>query len=301
MRLGWALVAACLLVAGCSDNGGNVPPPSEPEIDYGVEATKTTGVIRGVVIDEAIRPLTNVTVTLLSANKTVVTKSDGAFGFDGLDPGTYFVQANKFGFEAVQTSVDVVAGNSQPPITKMTLKAVQSLQPYVEPFSSTAFITCGAAIVATSVGCNTFTFVGETIGDKVYFQFEFTTLPWWTQGELVWQQTQPAGGGMIWEIVDPNYPGSPQPHTGYRETAPSPALAYINTTLLEENQDWVLGEGNGVLYRIFAGPHPSCTGVGFGCGVTVQQKMELYVHNFYNFAPREGWRFTVDGDPVLPP
>lgn len=299
MRVWVALVLVCLVLAGCSS------PPSKPraaeaKVDYGVEATATTGVIRGVVIDEAVRPLNNVTVFLLSANKTAVTKRDGAFGFEGLEPGTYFVHASKFGFEAIQTNVDVVAGDSEPAITKMTLKAVPSLQPYVEPFSSSAFITCGAAVILTSVGCNTFPDVGEAIGDRVYFRFEFATLPWWTQGELVWDQTQPAGGGMIWEIVDPNYPGSPQPHTGYRETAASPALAYINTTLLEENRDWVLGEGNGVLYRIFAGPHPTCTGVGFGCGVTLQQKMEMYVHNFYNFAPPDGWRFTVDGDPVVP-
>ncbi len=303
MRVWVALAMVVVLVAGCSDKPdaqSQATGDEQAPTDYGVEATSTTGVIRGYVVDEAIRPLANVSVTLVALNKTKATGDDGAFGFDGLEPGTYFIAASKQGYHSVQTSTEVVAGESEPPIVKVNLVAVPGQQPYVEAFSTQAYITCGVAVVATSVGCSTFPDVGRQLGDNVYFPFEFTQLPKWTQGELVWEQTQPAGGAMIWEIVDPNYPGTPQPHTGYRETAASPALAYINTTLLEENQEWVVGDGNGVLYRIFAGPHPACTGVGFGCGLTLQQQMTAYVHNFFNFAPPEGWRFTVDGDPVVP-
>lgn len=300
------LAILSLSLAGCSSGGGSDPDTqeAEPEPDFGgVQATATTGVIRGVVVDEAIRPLANVNVSLTDSGRSVLTTDNGAFGFDGLEPGTYFVQAVKLGFGTVQQSVEVQAGVDEPPIAKMVLPANPSTAPYFEAYSYDAFITCGAAIVATSVGCNTFPDVGEALGDRVYFRFEFTSLPMWTQGELVWEQTQPAGGAMIWEIVDPNYPGAPQPHTGYRETGPSPALAYINTTVLKDSEEWAVGdagEGNGVQYRIFAGPHPTCTGVGFGCGITLNQKMTGYIHHFYNFAPTEGWRFYYDGDPKVP-
>ena len=300
MRVLVAVAVAMMVLAGCSDAPEAQTQSAEPEIDYGVEATSTTGVIRGYVVDEAIRPIVNVAVTLQALNQTKTTTDDGAFGFQDLEPGTYFLSASKQGFTSVQTSVEVIAGDSAPPVTKISLVAVPSEQPYVEAFATQAYITCGLAVVATSVGCSTFPDVGRQLGDNVYFFFEFSTLPMWTQGELVWQQTQPAGGAMIWEIIDPNQGGTPQSHTGYRETAASPALAYINTTLLAENEEWVVGEGNGVQYRIFAGPHPTCTGVGFGCGLTLQQQMTAYVHNFFNFAPEDGWRFTVDGEPVPP-
>jgi hypothetical protein len=32
----------------------------------------------------------------------------------------------------------------------------------------------------------------------------------------------------------------------------------------------------------------------------LQQRTDAYIHNFYNFVPPAGWRFTVDGDPVVP-
>lgn len=301
MRVWLTALLAGMVLSGCSgDPSTSSQEASEEEIDYGVEATSTTGVIRGIVIDEAIRPLFNASVSLAGLNRTVVTNDDGAFGFEGLEPGTYFFAVSKLGFKGAQGSADVVAGVSDPAIVKVMLTSNPSTAPYVEVQAFRAFITCGAAIVATSVGCNTFPDVGEALGDKVYFLYKFTTLPMWTQGELVWEQTQPAGGAMIWEIVNPDQP-APQRHTGYRETAASPALAYINTTLLAENEEWVVGEDSpGLMYRIFAGPHPTCTGVGFGCGVTVNQQMDAYVHNFFNFVPPEGWRFTVDGPPVVP-
>lgn len=296
------ILLALVFLAGCAQPQAETDARTDFD-DLDLAATATTGIIRGVVVDEAIRPVANASVTLTPGDKSATTTIAGAFGFEGLQPGTYFLRVERLGYNATQTSTEVVAGVAEPAIVRVQITSNPSVAPYFEVYSYDAFITCGAAIVATSVGCNTSPDVGEALGDRVYFRFEFTILPMWTQGELVWQQTQSAGGAMIWEIVDPNYPGAPQPHTGYRETGPSPALAYINTTVLKENEEWVVGEegeGNGVQYRIFAGPHPTCTGVGFGCGLTVNQRMTSYIHHFYNFAPPEGWRFTVDGAPVVP-
>jgi hypothetical protein len=289
--------AAALLLAGCSQSSADGPEPTTDFDELNLAPTATTGVIRGVVVDEAIRPLANAIVTLTPGDKTAQSNANGLFGFQGLDPGTYFLRVEKAGYNATQTSTAVVAGVVDPATVRVLLVLNPRTTPYFEAFSYDAFITCGFAIVVTSVGCNTFPDIGEALGDSVYFHFDFEVLPWWTQGELVWEQTQAAGGSMIWEAVNNNVP-PPQPHYGYRETGPSPALAYINQTILEEEQEWVLEDG--ITYRIFGGPHPTCTGVGFGCGVTLNQRFSSFVHHFYNFVPFEGWRFTVDGEPVVP-
>src|SRR5690348_1474885 len=109
------------LLAGCASN----PPTStatgpQPTFDeLGLEATSSTGVIRGLVVDDAIRPVPGVKVSVNSQPPAETTTTDqGTFGFDGLAPGTYFLQVSKPGYIAGQQSVDVVAGVAEPPIAK---------------------------------------------------------------------------------------------------------------------------------------------------------------------------------------
>lgn len=303
------LVVASILVAGCSSGGGGRgPTAATDDIDYGVEATSTTGVIRGVVYDEAIRPLLGVTVSIATLGRNVTTGDNGEFGFDGLEPGTYFLQATKQGYASIQASAEVVAGESQPPIVKIGLVAIPSEMPYVEAHVLAGYLSFGAAVGLTSVGTTVYGPVADTLGDRSIWDMQFTSLPSWIQGELVWDQTQPAGGEFIWEMTEA---GSNSP-VGYRETTSTPALAYWNTTVIEEHNETVLDPERGVAYRFFGGPHPALKppcpsdpvfGINpcyFGYGLTVQQRADAYVHNFFNFAPDEGWRFTEHGDPAVP-
>lgn len=84
------LVAGLVVpLAGCSQGGS----PDEADVnlpDLGLEATATTGLIRGVVVDEAIRPIEGAKISLQagSASQETTTTPEGAFGFDGLEPGT---------------------------------------------------------------------------------------------------------------------------------------------------------------------------------------------------------------------
>src|ERR1051326_5321282 len=87
-----ALLAAAVL-AGCSGSG-KAPAAT-------LQATPTTGILRGVVVDEAIRPLEGARVTVpLAAGGDVnaTTKADGAFAFDQLPPGGYVVRVHKTAF-----------------------------------------------------------------------------------------------------------------------------------------------------------------------------------------------------------
>lgn len=301
-----SLATAFALLAGCSGSPASEPADVE-DIDYGVEATATTGVIRGVVYDDAIRPVQNVLVSIATLGRNATTGQNGEFGFAGLEPGTYFLQASKQGYTTIQTSTEVVAGVDDPEILKIGLVAIPSEQPYVETHALAGYLSFGAAIGVTSIGTTIWGPIADTLGDRSIWDMTFTVLPMWIQGELVWEQTQPAGGEFIWEMTEA---GSNSP-VGYRETTSSPALAYWNTTTIAEHNETVLDPERGVAYRFFGGPHPllkpgdACANpvinpCYFGYGLTVQQKADAFVHNFFNFAPEEGWRFTEHGDPKVP-
>ena len=303
-RSGWRGLTASLLLlsllAGCSAPAKKGEPPGANFSDLKLEATATTGVLRGLVVDQAIRPIGGANVTVTPGTLAAKTTANGTFGFDGLQPGTYFIHVTKVGFSPVQSSADVVAGVAAPPLVRIQLVATPSTAPYVEAFHFTGFLTFGAAVFATSIGTTILGPVADALNDQSIWVLNFTVLPMWSQGELVWQQTQPLGGDFIWEMTDTS-----NTHYGYRETGPSPALAYWNTSVLVEHNKTTLDPNVGIAYRFFGGPHPLCTTPppvpsNFGCGVTLQQKAEVYIHNFYNFVPPAGWRFTKDGDPVPP-
>jgi hypothetical protein len=112
-----AVMLMSLGLAGCAAGGDGSEEADDLAVsDLGLEATATTGIIRGVVVDEAIRPLPGVRVTLVVEGETKQTESNdaGAFGFDSLPPGTYFLKAERFGFESIQQAAEVKAGDSQP-------------------------------------------------------------------------------------------------------------------------------------------------------------------------------------------
>jgi hypothetical protein len=308
------------LVAGCAT------PPAADEADgpafddLDLDATATTGVIRGIVVDEAIRPVANATVVLTPGDKTVATTAAGAFGFSGLEPGTYFLKVERAGYNGTQTSTEVLAGVAEPPIVKVLLVLNPSKLPYIEALQFSGFLSFGLSIGITSVGTTINPALSEAMGDQSIWTVYPDEVPTWAQGELVWEQNQAGGGMLIWEMVQ----GGTNNFRGHRETAVSPALAYWNTTVIQENATSILDDG--IAYRFFGGPHPAlapnsaggptppedqCPTIPtvvlgdrnpcrFGFGSTVQQRADAYAHHFYNFAPLEGWRFTVDGDPVIP-
>lgn len=316
-----SLMALVVVLAGCSSTPAPVTEgPNFEDIDYGVQATDTTGVIRGVVVDEAIRPLAGVLINVTGGH-SMTTRDDGAFGFSGLAPGDYFLQASLDGFVTQQASATVIAGKNNPDLVKITLTALAVAAPYVDAVTYAGYLTFGASVGITSVGSTIYGGVGE---DYAIWNHKFTQVPMWAQGELVWDQTQPGGGMLIWEMVK----GGSNNWRGYRETAESPALALWNTTVLQSEAENVTDPDQGIDYRFFGGPHPllapgagiiperssghpACTTFptvvlgdrslcSFGYGLTYQQRTDAYVHNFYNFAPPEGWRFTLNGDPVVP-
>lgn len=305
--IGLLMVTAAL--AGCSEDGTE-PAGDDPQDlgDLELEATDETGVIRGVVIDQAIVPIGGATVQLLEPARTTETNEKGAFGFDGLDPGTYFLEVDKPGYTEVQQSVAVEAGVDRPEVVKVLLERDPSKTPFVTPFQWDGFIECGLSVIAL---CGV---AGDALGDDFVTEHELDTPGvQYLQSEMVWDTTQAVSPNMwLWQEASGEGGCSFDNPQG-----PSPIV--INTTY----GDWgrygdrecfeTLGNTTDIQLRVFSGSidgtrppiNDGCyplviTELCSGIGATIEQEFSVFTHAFYRFEPPEGWQFSVDGPPEVP-
>jgi hypothetical protein len=282
-----------------------------------VQATATTGVIRGVVVDTAIRPLAGVTLTVQAKDRVRSTNSTatGAFGFDGLVPGTYFILAHKLGFHDVRVAADVRAGEDNPTLTKVALEPNLSSRPYVEAFVFKGFIECSTPVVALCSAPN----VGAQIvgiltcddpvnqtgapctrpanvtSDNFITWYTIARLPDWVQSEMVWNPTTDAGKRLT---IYHSYSG--KDHVGimgtYGEaTGTSPLLLTSDRAASAKVK---LGNETDLAIRAFSGGVEQDP-LGLA-GASVEQEFTTYTHVFYGYTPPEGYRFSKDGDPPAP-
>ncbi len=236
-----ALLSAAVALAGCS--GGEAPAPEADFQDIGLEATKETGVLRGVVFDAAVTPIPGVAVTAKGPGdetRTTETNEAGLFGLDGLAPGTWFVTAEKPGFVKAQTGVEVVAGVSDPPITKLLLERDPALAPYIQSLVFVGFIECSFSVVLLrAAACSG---VGN---DQFLEEYTLDQPPAWLQSEMVWESTQSLGNEMQLSITD----FSTDLQTRVNASAgPSPQYITVNETMAREFR---FGVNNTVVLRVF--------------------------------------------------
>ncbi|MGB0651561.1 MAG: carboxypeptidase-like regulatory domain-containing protein [Thermoplasmatota archaeon] len=284
-RLGLLLTAA-LLLAGCSDD----PPPSEdlddPFNDQDVDLRSGKGLLRGVVVDQGIRPLEEAEVFIRPAQLTATTDVNGAFQFVDLDPGTYFITASKPGYDEVQQTVDVVANVEDPRIVRVLLEAVPGTEPSVETFSFNGFIECSAGTPATFHEC------GATGADQATAYFPLEGSVRWIQTEILWQSTQPTGDTMyvvqgICACSDQtSFPDFPE---RFNETAEATSVhltqvgeAFIGAQLAAGADTLVVSLSSG--------------GPANGTGLALNQEFNVYATVFSNMDPQPGWSFVEDGD-----
>ena len=300
-----ALVALLLsaVLAGCAD-GADPTSTANDLVDEGefanLQATSQTGVIRGVVVDEAIRPIAGATVSLPvgGLNRNTTTSDAGAFGFDGLEAGTYFLTVSKPGFKGVQQSTEVVAGDSQPPLLKVLLVMDPTTTPYFQVVTWTGYLECSLRIGVpgtTGVGVNACNDVGNQ--DVNYPLAPLDSVPDLLQAELIWDSTQTLGSGLSFVVGPPSCIDIKYA----RADGPSALVIRMNSTLIveasEDNTDEGFDPETGLCYRVFSW---TADEVANSAGLVTQQRFEAYFHAFYNMLPPEGWQFSVDGNPVPP-
>lgn len=224
---------AAVVLAGCADGGRTQSDDPQGLEDLGLKATETTGVIRGVVVNEAIVPMPGVNITAVStgAEVTTQTNADGLFGLDGLAPGTYFVSASKAGYTTVQTSTEVVAGQDDPPITKLTLLVDASMAPYVQAEQYTAFIGCSVTSPSVSAAVCGLPVLADLTNNAFLKNFQAARPPQWIQMEAIWSSTQPLGGELSMSVTAL---GPPQV-TVNSTSGTSPIFLTINETEAAEH------------------------------------------------------------------
>ena len=306
-----ALLALLLtaLVAGCADppSGGDGSEP-EPEAFQDVEVTETTGAIRGVVVSEAIVPIPGVVVQLVDgANQT--TDEEGAFVFNGLAPGDYFVSASKAGYISQQQAATVVAGE-EPPITKILLPVDPgALSPFFQEYVFDGYIQCSLTGVAVSfAACSAINIFAPVTDDRFGVTYELASKPSWIQTEMIWDSTQAAGGEMTvqysWDCGDENGGFL----CDYGVGGKSPLILRANETAIAEINE---GEYNGteLFIRSFnqgleeSDPDIPSYGSapGGGVGLTLNQQFTYYTHIFYGYEPPADWVYSVDSTVPQPP
>jgi Carboxypeptidase regulatory-like domain len=286
------LICAGVLLSGCSS------PPAEEEVpvqpgfeDLNLKPTASTGIIRGVVVDAAIRPVAGATVVLNGeAPKQATSTADGLFGFADLAPGTYFLTVTKLGYFEAQQSAEVVAGIEEPPIVKVQLAVDVENQPFTELLTWTGFFGCGVGTnggggigfnpcAVDNIACEFADVCLLNTANTHEFHFGASRLPDFAQAEMVWEGTQALGNEL---------------NLGWHEsgTADFKGTSGPSPLVLPATQEEILDAHDAnithLLVRVFPGSNTELT-------VTLQQTFDVYVTYFYGFVPREGWAFVTDG------
>lgn len=309
------VVAATLTVilAGCV--GGPATHERDDGVaaghELGLTATKTTGILRGLVVDEAIRPLDGVEVVVHGPRvASTGTGSDGAFGLDGLPPGNYLVAASKPGYVPAQAQVAVEAAVAEPPAIKLQLVADAAARPYSTIQAFDGLIECTTNVIVLCGAPNTVeqqllcpalgVCPGPLTNDRFTFTLHYPNRPLMVQSELVWSSTQELSPelGLELEALN-NDPACPEVDALAGETGglnstqgPSPIAVRVHE---EGLLAWEIGGPCGIFHSIFAG-----TVAEGPVGASIQQRFTLVSHSFHGYLPPESWTFAHDGPPPPP-
>ncbi|MEK6976416.1 MAG: carboxypeptidase-like regulatory domain-containing protein [Candidatus Thermoplasmatota archaeon] len=267
------------ILAGCSADPSPANSAQEPEAFEDVEVTDTTGAIRGYVVNEAIVPIADVVVRLTGgANQT--TDAEGAFVFNGLEPGDYFVSASKLGYTTQQASATVVAGE-EPPITKIMLPADKNSAPFATQQTWDGFIMCAFMVANGNLGAQ----ACGPLDDRFIHWFAMDSgIPTYVQAEMVWTSTQALGNALDLEFYDGG--------TWHFKVVNGESPLVINATKDEIIEWW---DANETLLPMRVWPSGA-----EAVSVAYNQQFTVYMTMFYNITPRQGWTMIEDGacDPV---
>lgn len=290
-----ATIAITVSLAGCASDPP--PPPEDDTFGADVQATDTTGVIRGIVIDPSIVPVANATVALSNGDETKSDK-DGQFWFEELEPGSYFIEVRKLGFTTAQSSTSVVAGDDRPPIVKVMIEHDIMSRPYVQYLQFEGFLQCSIQAGAPSVGsvggnvCSLLDLSGQPI-DSPLIEYELDRQPDWIQTEMVWESTQPLGDDLrLLHSWDCETNGGLLCDHGINGA--SPLTIFSNSTQV---QGAGYDETKPLIVRVFSS---AAAGSGGTAGVTFDQRFTHFTSVFYGFTPEPGWTFVENGQHALP-
>lgn len=157
--VGLAVALLAVLLSGCS---GDSEEPVEVEVAPGQvitvsEAPKPThGIVSGIVGDDALYPLANATIWVLSLNLSAQTDANGRFAIVNVPAGIYILEGSKKDHSTVQTTVDVQPGGTARAVLLLT--RLPSSDPYHVTFRQEAFVEATAGGLIWSADNTTLSF-----------------------------------------------------------------------------------------------------------------------------------------------
>jgi hypothetical protein len=300
-----ALLAGC--TSGGSEGGDEGTQSEEFQDDLGVQATETKGVLLGVVVDEAVRPLKDADVSTNVAGEVVSKKTDddGRFAFGELEPGTYIVEVSLQQYASVKSTFEVVANEQDPPVHRLQLTRMFAQAPYTEQVVFDGYIACAYAFSLSSTCVNDYTRVSnacpggclrdQEVAKKGGNNREFTTVigPGWQSitFEMTWEPTSELGKNLG-ETV--SYFSRPDASHWYgSQGGPNPVWMQIDVGV--EHDTAQLGAGDSTLIPA-NGTQELFTFFSAASGnLAVNQAFRHFQTIWYYSIPPEGWSF-VNGD-----
>lgn len=306
MRLAVALVA--LALAGCFGGGDGADGPQLP----------TRGVLHGVVVDAAIRPLADANVTIALPDGSLLsdaTDLDGRWSFVDLEPGAYNVEARLAGYFAQRTQANVTAGVPDPQGVRIVLEVNRTVVAAIEEYAFDGYLQCSVTAITVRQACDADEalrpFCGElpcgNVSDDRFLAVHQLQTPGmaWIQSELNWDPSSDLAQNLR------AVPGARDPMSGaIQDFEGVDGSAPLVVTLSGEVASALgIGDGKDYAVRVFSsfneGTAPPCLPAPLGCpwgvGVAYQQQFSMVTHVFYGMTPPEGWLFSRDGLPPLPP
>ena len=278
-----ALSLFVVFLAGCSDEPANQPLDDDEAKFDDLRVSDSTGAIRGLILDPSIVPVPGADIELVGADHFATSNEEGAFSFDDLDPGTYFLKVTKLGYKEAQQSVEVVAGDDRPPIAKVRIVPAPETLPMALTQNWDGYLACGFGLPGASLNpC-------ANAGSDNLHNFTVEEVPAYVQVELVWKGTNVFGDTMSIGILDPN--GLSSNFVG--ADCASPCVFRANGTVMQEHLGMDFTE---YTVRVFPGSGAD----GMGASVVLEQGFSIYATEFHRFEPDADWRFVEDGPYPIP-
>lgn len=293
-----AAILLVALLAGCA--GGAAGPA-----DAGGQAVAPgLALVRGVVVDQAIRPVPGVDVALAGGGVEQSAKTDaaGEFSFE-VPPGAYQLRTSHFAYGPVTVAVLAEEG-AQPPI-KVLVERLFEQQAYRELQKFDGFIQCGYdATVISSLCANDYTrFVTDPqcpqcehlLGDNRGTDFEVGA-GWQTLVfEMTWEPPLQATSERMRLIV--SHTPRVASHWYCSTSGPDPILLRMEVGVTCEDQqddpDQVPPEGLPNMHLFAAVDAPP----GQFAAVTFSQRFTVFMNFFYYGKPPEDWSFIRGDEP----
>lgn len=278
-------------LAGCMDEGATPRQEALQEAKQAatavdVKATPTTGIIRGVVVDEAIRPIAGAELMLEPGAFQTTSNAAGGFGFEGLEAGAYHLTTSAPNHATTRMGVVVEVGNPAPDSIVVVLTYIQPSTPYAVAFDANLFIAVSFPLFGSLSPSD----LGLAGDDRATFTIDPNATV--IQMEVQWSASVPtAEQARMYGSASRD--GSPLEIKS--ASGPSPLWVRVNGTSESDVADgFYMGVGS--LSRALTSTEaPEPTGY-----LVVNQQYQAYAHAFYNMQPPEGWLFVRDGNPPMP-